>query len=187
MSKVIVSGSLAPSTIDTPLDARGRVATFAEIANVELPARYMMIVVEDTGRVYQVRKLAPKEIGGIMVENAAIDITDPDALYDMTSAEEVVEEAKTAASEANAAAASANQVVEEYDAKVSEQDSKISELGNKSPLVTDNKVIGDFNIADENDNSIVRFFDGHIETKKFNSETAIKSVEIENDVLILTI
>ena len=42
MDKVIVGGSLIPSTVDTPLDKRSRVATFAEIANIENPARYII-------------------------------------------------------------------------------------------------------------------------------------------------
>lgn len=100
MSKVITAGSLTPSTVDTPLDARARVSTFSEIANIELPARFMTIVTEDTGRFYQVMKLCPKVIGGIEVENAAIDITDPDALIDLTAIEEARAAAEAARVEA---------------------------------------------------------------------------------------
>lgn len=94
MDKVIVGGSLIPSTVDTPLDKRERVATFAEIANIENPAKFMTIVVEDTGRHYEVRKLSSKVIGGLVVENAGIDINDPEALYDLTAVEEARVEAE---------------------------------------------------------------------------------------------
>lgn len=88
MSKILVSGGLVPTTKDTLLDARTRVATFADIANIENPAKYLVISVEDTGKKYEVKKLASKFIGGIEVENARIDIDDPEALLDLNLAEE---------------------------------------------------------------------------------------------------
>lgn len=56
MSKILVSGGLVPTTKDTLLDARTRVATFSDIANIENPARFMVITVEDTGKKYEDRK-----------------------------------------------------------------------------------------------------------------------------------
>lgn len=89
MSKILVSGGLVPTTKDTLLDARTRVATFSEIANIENPARFMVIAVEETGKKYEVRKLSSKIIGGIVVENSTIDINDPEALVDLGLAEEL--------------------------------------------------------------------------------------------------
>lgn len=89
MSKILVSGGLVPTTKDTLLDVRTRVATFSEIANIENPARFMVITVEDTGKKYEVRKLSSKIIGGIEVENSTIDINDPEALVDLGLAEEL--------------------------------------------------------------------------------------------------
>ena len=88
MKKVLISGGLIPTTRDTVLDARTRVKTFADIANIENPALWLVITVEDTGKKYEVRKLAPKVIGGIEVPNARIDIEDPDALFDLGKGEE---------------------------------------------------------------------------------------------------
>lgn len=89
MSKILVSGGLVPTTKDTLLDARTRVATFSDIANIENPARFMVITVEDTGKKYEVKKLSSKIIGGIVVENSTIDINDPEALVDLGLAEEL--------------------------------------------------------------------------------------------------
>lgn len=89
MSKILVSGGLVPTTKDTLLDARTRVATFSEIANIENPARFMVITVEDTGKKYEVKKLSSKIIGGIVVENSTIDINNPEALVDLGLAEEL--------------------------------------------------------------------------------------------------
>lgn len=89
MSKILVSGGLVPTTKDTLLDARTRVTTFSDIANIENPARFMVITVEDTGKKYEVKKLSSKIIGGIVVENSTIDINDPEALVDLGLAEEL--------------------------------------------------------------------------------------------------
>ena len=89
MSKILVSGGLVPTTKDTLIDARTRVATFSDIANIENPARFMVITVEDTGKKYEVKKLTSKIIGGIVVENSTIDINDPEALVDLGLAEEL--------------------------------------------------------------------------------------------------
>ena len=89
MSKILVSGGLVPTTKDTLLDARTRVAAFSDIANIENPARFMVITVEDTGKKYEVKKLSSKIIGGIVVENSTIDINDPEALVDLGLAEEL--------------------------------------------------------------------------------------------------
>lgn len=59
--------------------------------------------------------------------------------------------------------------------------------GLKTPIISESVAVCDFSIADENGNSVARFFEGHVETKKFNSKTTIKSVSVENDTLILII
>jgi hypothetical protein len=88
MGNILISGGLIPTTPNTLVDARGKVPTFAKIAEIENPALYMVITVEDTGKKYEVKKLTSKVIGGIVVQNAAIDINDPEALLDLGLAEE---------------------------------------------------------------------------------------------------
>ena len=45
----------------------------------------------------------------------------------------------------------------------------------------------DFHIADPDGNAIVKFSGGHIATKNFNSETAVKSISVSGKTLIVTI
>lgn len=72
-----------PSTPDTPGDIRERVETFAEIANIDNPSRGMKVYVADEDREYRIKKLVPKIIGGIEIQNGAIDLTDPEAVVDV--------------------------------------------------------------------------------------------------------
>ena len=71
--KVIISGSLVPSTKDTPIDSRARVATLADMATIELPYVGMIVFVEEEGRHYVVKSLKAKEINDQLIENALVD------------------------------------------------------------------------------------------------------------------
>ena len=71
--KVIISGSLVPSTKDTPIDSRARVATLADMATIELPYVGMIVFVEEEGKHYVVKSLKAKEINDHLIENALVD------------------------------------------------------------------------------------------------------------------
>ena len=73
MSVIQLGGQLQPGTVDTPVDARSRVETLADIANIELPYVGMIFYVRATGRSYVVKSLKSRQIGVVVVENAAID------------------------------------------------------------------------------------------------------------------
>ena len=73
MSTIQVGGQLQPGTVDTPLDARSRVATLGDIANIPLPFVGMQFYVKATGKMYVVKSLKSKQIGPVVTENAAID------------------------------------------------------------------------------------------------------------------
>ena len=71
--KVIISGSLVPSTKDTPIDSRARVATLADMTTIELPYVGMIVFVEEEGKHYVVKSLKAKEINDQLIENALVD------------------------------------------------------------------------------------------------------------------
>lgn len=71
--KVIISGSLIPSTKNTPIDGRSRVATLNDLLTIELPYVGMIVYVEEEQQAYIVTSLAGKEINGVMVENMVIN------------------------------------------------------------------------------------------------------------------
>lgn len=73
MSNIEVGASLIPGTVDTPLDGRGRVVTEADIADIRQPFIGMVVYVQDSGKRYIVRSLKAKQIGSLLVENAAVD------------------------------------------------------------------------------------------------------------------
>lgn len=73
MSTIQVGGQLQPGTVDTPLDARSRVATLGDIANIPVPYIGMSFYVKATGKLYVVKSLKSKQIGPVVSENAAID------------------------------------------------------------------------------------------------------------------
>ena len=73
MPDMTIAGALIPSTADTPLDKRTRVASAADIAAIENPYKGMHIFVTGTGREYVVKTLKSKTIGALTVENAEID------------------------------------------------------------------------------------------------------------------
>ena len=65
-------GNLLPNTVNTPLDARARVATLADAANIQNPELGGIFYCVETGKHYRITALASKEIGAITVENAAV-------------------------------------------------------------------------------------------------------------------
>ena len=75
------TGNLIPSAVNTPLDARARVATLADVANMQNPELGGIFYCIETGRHYKITALTSKTIGAIDVENAAVDTYEalPDA------------------------------------------------------------------------------------------------------------
>ena len=71
--KVVVSGPLMPSTKDTPIDARTRVATLDDIVNIQVPYVGMIFFVISEGKHYTVKSLKAKDLNGILVEDALVD------------------------------------------------------------------------------------------------------------------
>ena len=60
--------------------------------------------------------------------------------------------------------------------------SDLNEIGS----ITENSLVSDFNIADENKNIIVEFNGGHIKTKNFDSKTARQDIDKANNDIELT-
>ena len=145
MDKVLTSGGLIPTTRDTMLDARTRVKTFDDIANIENPAKYLVISVEDTGRKYEVKKLASKVIGGLNVENARIDIKDPEALLDLGLAEE-----QRAEHEAERTANEEARIEAENKRKTAEE---VRERGERGRVASENVRVTAEDIRVENENA----------------------------------
>ena len=71
--KVIISGSLVPSTVNTPVDMRTRIATIDDVTSIELPFVGMIFYVEDEEKHYSVKSLKSKELNGMIIENALVD------------------------------------------------------------------------------------------------------------------
>lgn len=67
------ANSVIPSRVDTPLDARSRVTSETNIVNIENPAIGQLVYCTDTGKFYVVKTLKAKQIGAIVVHNAAVD------------------------------------------------------------------------------------------------------------------
>lgn len=65
-------GNLLPNTVNTPLDARARVATLADAANIQNPELGGIFYCVETGKHYKITALASKTVGAIPVENAAV-------------------------------------------------------------------------------------------------------------------
>ncbi len=72
MSRIQLGGELIPGAVDTPLDARVRVNTLAQIADIEVPYEGMIFYVRATKKHYRVLSLASRKIGAATVENAAV-------------------------------------------------------------------------------------------------------------------
>jgi hypothetical protein len=110
--KVIVSGPLMPSTKDTPIDARTRVATLDDIVNIQVPYIGMIFFVMSEGKHYTVKSLKSKDVNGIIVENASIDEYEEFGTHiDIDLSEYATEE-----------------LVEEFVAEMRENDTEIREM-----------------------------------------------------------
>ena len=75
-NKVITSGGLIPSTINTPIDVRTRVNTVNDIYNINLPYVGMIVYVIDEDKYYKVKSLKALEITGvtdIIIDDALVD------------------------------------------------------------------------------------------------------------------
>ena len=68
---IITSGAIRPSDKNVPTDARCRVATKADMANIPLPAVGLIVYVEDEAKFYVVGGLKANATG---IENMAVDM-----------------------------------------------------------------------------------------------------------------
>lgn len=66
-------GNFTMSPTDTPLDARIRVETEADILNISKPYLGMIVYAKDTGKHYKVTGLKDKKLGLKVLKNAAVD------------------------------------------------------------------------------------------------------------------
>ena len=66
------TGNLIPSAVNTPLDARTRVETLADVANMQNPELGGIFYCVETGKHYKITALASKTVGAIPVENAVV-------------------------------------------------------------------------------------------------------------------
>lgn len=71
MADIVVSGSLVPSTADTPLDRRCRVETLLQVESIENPFTGMLFFCEETGLVYVVKTLTQVQVGIITTSRIA--------------------------------------------------------------------------------------------------------------------
>lgn len=72
MAEILSSGGFKPTTLDQPIDVRSRVATEAEIMNIENPHVGLLVRVMETGAWYEITALQPKNVGGVAINNAAV-------------------------------------------------------------------------------------------------------------------
>jgi hypothetical protein len=70
---IIIGGATQPSTINTPSDKRERVETFEKIYEIDNPAVGGTVWVEDEQKEYRIISLKPKMIGGMEIENGAVN------------------------------------------------------------------------------------------------------------------
>ena len=78
-NKIIIGGATQPSTINTPSDIRDRVATFEKIFEIDNPAVGGTVWVEDEEKEYRIISLKPKVIGGMEIEDGAVNEVVPEA------------------------------------------------------------------------------------------------------------
>lgn len=76
---IIIGGATQPSTINTPGDKRERVSTFEEIYSIDNPAVGGTVWVEDEQKEYRIISLKPKVIGGMEIEDGAVNEVVPEA------------------------------------------------------------------------------------------------------------
>ncbi|MBO7329258.1 MAG: hypothetical protein J6W00_10870 [Lentisphaeria bacterium] len=72
MGNIKVADSIIPSKVNTPLDPRSRVATEADILNIEVPAVGQIIYCIETDKFYVIKSLASKAIGALVVPDVAV-------------------------------------------------------------------------------------------------------------------
>lgn len=75
--KVIVSGSLIPSSNNSPLDLRTRINTIAEVENIQVPFVGMIFYVVDEEKFYVVKSLKDVEMGNMILKDNVIDRYEP--------------------------------------------------------------------------------------------------------------
>jgi len=73
MAIIETAGALRPGLVDTPLDARSRVATLDEAADIANPALGGIFYCIETGKHYKITGLKAKTIGALTVADAAVD------------------------------------------------------------------------------------------------------------------
>lgn len=69
---ILASGGFKPTTQDTPIDMRTRVATREDIYNIENPYVGMQVYVVDEGKRYTIKSLKGGEVGGVTVEGLRV-------------------------------------------------------------------------------------------------------------------
>ncbi|MBO5792898.1 MAG: hypothetical protein J6S54_10575 [Lentisphaeria bacterium] len=77
MSIIETANALRPGIANTPLDARCRVNTLAEISNITLPYVGLITYCLETQKYYRITKLKSKQIGALTVPDAAVDAFEP--------------------------------------------------------------------------------------------------------------
>ena len=76
---IIVGGAIQPTTIDTPNGKRDRVNTFEEIFSIDNPSVGATVWVRDEEKEYRILSLKSKVIGGMDIENAAVNEVVPES------------------------------------------------------------------------------------------------------------
>lgn len=89
MANIKVSAAVIPSTANTPLDARCRIDREEDIYIIENPAIGLLVYCIGNGKYYIVTSLKAKEIGAIIVQDAAVD-----TYKELSTGGELTEEAK---------------------------------------------------------------------------------------------
>ena len=86
-TNIEIANPLIPGAVDTPLDARSRAATLADVENIALPYVGMTFYVVATQKWYRVKTLKAKTIGAATVANAVIDAYEEVPSGDMKKAD----------------------------------------------------------------------------------------------------
>ena len=93
--KVVISGSLIPSSLDTPIDARARIMSLNDVASINVPYVGMIFYVEEEGEFYFVKSLKGKVVNGVTLPDAVIDkyeaLVDPEVIPGKSAYEIAVE------------------------------------------------------------------------------------------------
>ena len=80
--KIVVSGSLIPSTVDTPLDVRMRISTLDDIDKIQMPYVGMIFFVIEESKHYVVKSLKDSVVNTLELKN--ILINEYEELVDLT-------------------------------------------------------------------------------------------------------